>query len=760
MNRIHLAIILIATIVTVYLWTFTKRNISLLFEKTTSSYKVDFSASDKSVSNTVSVLPGRGHDPIKIAHISRNPFESEQRILYKSFWSDINDQQDGIGGRHIALSVYDSGGTAYGARESAKKAITDGAVLLLGPVQNSEALAVAKIANFFKVPMICALATHPGITNNHPFVFRNCPSDSLQGAALADFAKQKYWQKAAVAVNVSGIYSSALNHIFRQAFQKQGGSIIKSVDYLAEVTDFNSLAHELTSKSPDFVFLPTYLEDASAIVKAIHGIDKKIPILGGEGWNGNVKAKSVDFKNCFHTFFWRPSMRILDNGTNKRPKNFPPREEISTDLALVVDAALLALQALKSSGDCSPLNIQEALAAIHRPNSYTNNYVLDHHGNAIRPFGFASYDKYGQEKILDTFTPKTFIVGAIFAKTGEAAPVTRMVFDALRFAADEINSDGGILGNQVVVFEYDNQSTALGSRKAALQAVSEGVSAVIGSSWSSHSIAAAKVLQEVRIPMISPASSSLEFTEIGDCIYRICFVDRSQGEAMAYFAAAQLSARTAGLLINSNSEYSIELAEYFRKGFAQRGGKITFSADYLQDETDFRALLAPLVKQQPDVVFLPGYPRDSAFIMKQARQMGIKSVFLGGDGWNKKMYEYGGNAINGAYYTENWHPDIDIPASRELVHSFSSSCYFPDCGLIALARDALYAVKAACEKAGGVKLQDIIRGLPQVTDLQGATGTIDFSKGRNPKKDVAILQFLDNDIRLNCIVKASEIKDE
>jgi branched-chain amino acid transport system substrate-binding protein len=103
-------------------------------------------------------------------------------------------------------------------------------------------------------------------------------------------------------------------------------------------------------------------------------------------------------------------------------------------------------------------------------------------------------------------------IAAIFAKTGVAAEMDVVYFPAVDFAVAELNHRGGLLGRLVEVVEIDDQSTPLGAKEAAEQAVKLNVTAVIGASWSSHSMALAPVLQNTGIPMISPVSTSPKVT--------------------------------------------------------------------------------------------------------------------------------------------------------------------------------------------------------------------------------------------------------
>ena len=85
---------------------------------------------------------------------------------------------------------------------------------------------------------------------------------------------------------------------------------------------------------------------------------------------------------------------------------------------------------------------------------------------------------------------------------------------------------------------------------------------MIGASWSSHSLAMAPVLQAARIPMISPFSTNPQVTLVGNYIFRICYTDPFQGRILANFAFQDLKAKTDGVLVNADSQYSEGLADY------------------------------------------------------------------------------------------------------------------------------------------------------------------------------------------------------
>ncbi len=340
---------------------------------------------------------------------------------------------------------------------------------------------------------------------------------------------------------------------------------------------------------------------------------------------------------------------------------------------------------------------------------------------------------------------ETIKIAAIFAKTGDAESSSSIYsLRGLNMAVEEINQQGGISGKHIEVIELDNQSTSIGSKIAASNAVKQNVCAVIGSAWSSHSLAMAPVLQKAGIPMISPISTNPKVTMEGDYIFRVCFTDPFQGKVMAQFARRDIKAETAAVLINTSSDFSMGLCEYFKGSFTQSGGKIVFEGKYLENATDFSDILNNVKKLKPDAVFLPGYLRDSSLVIKQAVKMGIKTVFMGGDGWGEPMIELAGDAVEGHFFSSHWHPDAPFPLSRQLMANYHRKYGEGEKltrGLL-LSYDAVMILADAIRRAGSLERNKIRDALALTKDFQSATGTITFDQNRDPlNKDAVILKF-------------------
>lgn len=334
-------------------------------------------------------------------------------------------------------------------------------------------------------------------------------------------------------------------------------------------------------------------------------------------------------------------------------------------------------------------------------------------------------------------------IALIISRTGIAAKDNAPAIKGAKLAVEEINSKGGLLGHCLQLVVINNKSTPLGSKFAAEEAVKLNVAAVIGAMWSSHSMPMINILQQARIPMISPTSTKQKITLAHNYIFRVCITDETQGRILAMFAYMDLKARTVVILKNINEEYSLGLAESFARFFTQKGGKILYQGNYTGKAVDFADVLTKTKKIHPDVLFIPGYARDSGFIVKQAVKMGIKSTFLGGDGWEDTIYNYSGNAIEQAYYLAHWHPDVLFAQNEHFLKLYRKRYGKKNNNVIPpLTYDSIMLFADAVRRTGSQDRVKIRNALAETKDFKGASGTITFDDNGDPlNKKVIILKF-------------------
>ena len=313
-------------------------------------------------------------------------------------------------------------------------------------------------------------------------------------------------------------------------------------------------------------------------------------------------------------------------------------------------------------------------------------------------------------------------------------------------AADEINQAGGINGQQIdVVFEDDKGSPEAAAQLTGRLIEKDKVVAIIGAGASGNSLAAAPKAQSAKVPLIAPSSTNPAVTQVGDFIFRACYIDAFQGEVMAKFAANTLKARKAAIMLDFNNPYSRGLTDFFEFSFAKLDGQIVVKQSYKQDDADYRGQLSIIKAANPDVIYIPGYYGDVALIAKQARQIGLNVPLLGADGWDApELWELGGDALNNSYISNHYSADDPAANIQKFVQDYRQRYrnLTPDAHA-ALAYDAMRFLAEAIQRAGSTEGQKIRDALAETKNFNGITGSISMDRERNAVKSAVILKLLD-----------------
>src|SRR2546421_10021778 len=200
-------------------------------------------------------------------------------------------------------------------------------------------------------------------------------------------------------------------------------------------------------------------------------------------------------------------------------------------------------------------------------------------------------------------TGSTIRVGEYGSMTGSEAAFGESTHDGIMLAVAEVNKAGGVNGKQIeIVGPEDTESNTQKAEIAVKRMIENNVLAVLGEVASSRSRAGAAVCQKAQVPMISPSSTNPTVTEVGDYIFRVCFIDPFQGGVIAKFAKDSLHANTAAIFYDQGQTYSVGIKDEFSKAFTAKGGRIVGQAAYGTGDKDFKAQLTKLKSLNPDVI--------------------------------------------------------------------------------------------------------------------------------------------------------------
>jgi len=290
----------------------------------------------------------------------------------------------------------------------------------------------------------------------------------------------------------------------------------------------------------------------------------------------------------------------------------------------------------------------------------------------------------------------------------------------------------------------DNKSDKVEAANAAQRLVDkEKVQVVLGSWGSSLSMAAGPIVKDKKIPAIGLSCTNPLVTKDNDYYFRVCFIDPFQGTVMANYAYKEVKAKKAAIIREVSNDYSVGLAKFFEDSFKKLTGddkSILAELNYNTGDQDFSAQLTEVKKFKPDVIFAPGNFTESALIVKQARELGIKTPFLGGDTWETPEFiDVGKKAVEGVVFSTFFATEVPITdTSKIFLDAYRKQYNKEPAAVTALGFDGYLVARAAIEKAATLDTVKIRDAINETKDFPGAAGMITFDQDRNATKSAVI----------------------
>jgi len=343
-----------------------------------------------------------------------------------------------------------------------------------------------------------------------------------------------------------------------------------------------------------------------------------------------------------------------------------------------------------------------------------------------------------------------FKIGVVGPFTGPAAAYGVAVKNGSELAAKEINAAGGIGGAMIELNAQDDEHDPEKAVNAYNTLKDWDMQMLVGAVTSKPCIAVAAKSAADNMFQITPSGSAVECVA-NDNVFRVCFADPDQGTASAKYIGENKLAVNVAIIYDSSTEYSSGIREAFVKEAANQGLVIVADEAFTADSsTDFSVQLDKAKNAGAELVFLPIYYQEASVILKQASDKEFAPIFFGCDG------------MDGILTVENF--DMALAEGLMLLTPFSadeeSSKDFTDAYTAAYgeipnqfaadAYDAVYAIKAAAEKAGvtpDMSVSDICEGMKVAMteiSIDGLTGAgMTWNAAGEPNKAPKAVKIVD-----------------
>ena len=334
----------------------------------------------------------------------------------------------------------------------------------------------------------------------------------------------------------------------------------------------------------------------------------------------------------------------------------------------------------------------------------------------------------------------TVKVGVFLPLTGDNAAGGELELRGIKLA-NKLHPE--VNGKKIELVVADNKSDKAEAANVAARLIEKDkVKVIVGTYGSSLAMAAGNIVRDAKVPAIGTSCTNPQVTKGNDYYFRACFIDPFQGTVMANYAYKK-GARKAAIVQEVSNDYSVGLSKFFKEAFEKLAGagSVVETANYQTGDKDFTAQLTNLKAKNPDVVFAPGNFTESALLIKQARQLGIKAPFLGGDTWETQEFiNVGGKEVEGVCFSSAFDREkAATPEAKKFMEAYVKEYNGQQPGgLTAMAYDAYLIAYNALKAAGtedSVKIRDAIA---KTKDLETTTGMTTLNKDGDPIKNAVI----------------------
>ncbi len=354
--------------------------------------------------------------------------------------------------------------------------------------------------------------------------------------------------------------------------------------------------------------------------------------------------------------------------------------------------------------------------------------------------------------------------GDVVVKIGHAAPLTGGIAhlgkdneNGARLAVEEVNKTGLEIGGKKIKLELVGEDDAADPKTGtavAQKLVDAKVVAVVGHLNSGVSIPASKIYSDAGIVQISPSSTNPDYTKQGfKTTYRVVATDAQQGPALANYAAKSLHAKSVAI-VDDATAYGKGLADEFEKTAKAAGVNVVAREATNDKATDFKAILTKIKGKKPDVIMYGGMDATGGPFAKQAKELGISSKIVGGDGvCTDKVAELAGDAVTNIICSEAGLALSKMETGADFEKRYQTRFNSPVQIYAPFTYDAVMVVVDAMKRANSTEPAAILAEMPK-TNYKGVIGNIAFDeKGDMKEGTITLYEYKDKKKSVLDVVK-------
>src|ERR1700734_3033093 len=227
-------------------------------------------------------------------------------------------------------------------------------------------------------------------------------------------------------------------------------------------------------------------------------------------------------------------------------------------------------------------------------------------------------------------------IGMSMALTGGVAPIGKQVLTALQIWRDDVNANGGLLGRQVELVFYDDQSNPANVPQLYTKLITvDKVDLLIGPYATNMVAPAIPVLMQNKKTTIGILANAANSKFHYDQYFSMLPTGPEPQKAFAYGffdLASKVTPRPKTVaIVAADAEFAQNAADGARQSIKEIGGfETVLDTRYPPSTTDYTPIMRAVAALNPDIVYIAAYPPDSVGIIRAANEVGITPKMFGG----------------------------------------------------------------------------------------------------------------------------------
>ena len=247
----------------------------------------------------------------------------------------------------------------------------------------------------------------------------------------------------------------------------------------------------------------------------------------------------------------------------------------------------------------------------------------------------------------------TIKIGIPQPMTGPATQYGDQIQAGALTAIDAFNAAGGVNGKQLEPLLIDDGCEPKQAVPAANRVINSGAKFAVAHACSGTTVPAVNVYEQEGVVAITPGATSPLVTDTikPHYFFRTIGRDDQQGPFAADYIVKALKPKTIAIL-HDKQTYGSGVASQVRDSLAGSKIEISLFEGINVGDSDYSAVITKLKSMGPDLIYFGGYHAELGLLLRQAREQGLQTQFMGPEGVaNDDLVAIAGPAVKGLLVT-------------------------------------------------------------------------------------------------------------